>query len=123
MPIQCAQEGARCGLQIVGDMTIYTAADLQQQLLDALMTGAELEVDLSQVSELDTAGVQQLLLAAREAARLGKTLRLLAPNAVTREVLELYHLEASLGALVVTPAHAAEASPAHDKASCQEALS
>jgi len=123
MPIQCAQEGARCRLQIVGDMTIYTAADLQQQFLDALMTGAELEVDLSQVSELDTAGVQQLLLAAREATRLGKTLRLLAPNAVTREVLELYHLEASLGALVVTPAHAAEASPAHDKASCQEALS
>jgi anti-sigma B factor antagonist len=123
MPIQCTQEGARCRLQIVGDMTIYTAADLQQQLLDALMTGAELEVDLSQVSELDTAGVQQLLLAAREATRLGKTLRLLAPNAVTREVLELYHLEASLGALVVTPAQAAEASPAHDKASCQEALS
>ena len=122
MPIQCAQEGARCRLQIVGDMTIYTAADLQQQLLDALMTGAELEVDLSQVSELDTAGVQQLLLAAREATRLGKTLRLLAPNAVTREVLELYHLEASLGALVVTPADALEACSGRETASCQEAL-
>ncbi len=68
MPLQCAQEGARCRLQIVGDMTIYAAADLQQQLLDALMTGAELEVDLSQVSELDTAGVQQLLFAARGTA-------------------------------------------------------
>jgi len=64
----------------------------------------------------------QAPLAAREATRLGKTLRLLAPNAVTREVLELYHLEASLGALVVTPAHAPEASPAHDTVSCQEAL-
>jgi anti-anti-sigma factor len=122
MPIQSAQDGARCRLQLVGEMTIYTAADLQPQLLDALVTGAELEVDLSQVSELDTAGVQQLLLAAREATRLGKALRLLAPNAVTREVLELYRLEASLGALVVTPAHAPEASPPHDTASCQEAL-
>ena len=62
MPIQSEQDGARCRLQIVGDMTIYTAADLQQQLFDALATGAELEIDLSQVSELDTAGVQQLLL-------------------------------------------------------------
>jgi anti-sigma B factor antagonist len=122
MPIQCEQEGARCRLQIVGDMTIYTAAEQQQQLLDALATGTELEVDLSQVSELDTAGVQQLLCAAREATRLGKTLRLLAPNAVTREVLDLYHLEASLGALVVPPSDASEARPAHETASYQEAL-
>jgi len=63
-------------LDIKGEMTIYTAAEQKDHLLAYLNSGPELEINLSQVSELDTAGTQLLILAKQEAARKQKKLRL-----------------------------------------------
>lgn len=80
-------------LQIAGDMTIYTALELKQQLVASLTAGPALEVDLSAVSELDTAGLQQLVLARRQAMRSGRPWRLVAMSAAVQEVLALLRLE------------------------------
>jgi anti-sigma B factor antagonist len=80
-------------LRIEGEMTIYSAAALAQRIT-AAMAGAngDPRLDLSQVSEIDTAGLQ-ILLMARKLARLRGGLALIEPSAPVRELLRLCGLE------------------------------
>ena len=79
------------GIRVTGEMTVYTAGQIKQPLLDALVGGStNIEVDLSGVSEFDTAGLQLLLLIHREALVRGRTLRFAAASGIVREVLRLY---------------------------------
>jgi len=57
-------------LAVEGELTIITAAAEKERLLAALQTSSGLRVDLAAVEEIDTAGLQVLLLARREADRL-----------------------------------------------------
>ncbi|MGE3537620.1 MAG: lipid asymmetry maintenance protein MlaB [Candidatus Tectimicrobiota bacterium] len=95
LQIQCDVSATRHQLRLAGELTIYTAAAFMPQLCQILPECPALELHLGQINELDTAGVQQLLLARREAARLGKVLRLVEPSAATREVLAFLQLEAA----------------------------
>lgn len=74
---------------IKGELTIYTAAALQQLLLDALNAGSKVEIDLSEVSEMDCAGLQLLIAARREAARQGKPIHIAGSSQVVLDLLEL----------------------------------
>src|SRR5688572_2187685 len=85
-------------LQIEGDMTIYRAVELKQTLLEALEQCVALDVDLSKVSEIDTTGVQLLLLAQHTAEERKQTLRLLNHSAAVREVFDLLNLGVHFGA-------------------------
>ncbi|MDH4189747.1 MAG: STAS domain-containing protein [Betaproteobacteria bacterium] len=89
-----------------GPMTIYEAAEHKQILLDALARGAELEIDLSGVSEIDTAGIQLLLLAKRAAAKEDKFVRLTAHSAASLEAIDLYDLGGYFGDPVVISSRA-----------------
>ncbi len=84
-------------LHIEGEMSIYTAAELKAQLLPHLALAAELEIDLSEVSEMDSAGLQLLILAKREATRVGTTLRLAGHSRAVLEVFDLCNLAAFFG--------------------------
>jgi anti-sigma B factor antagonist len=84
-------------LDITGEMTIYTAAEQKGQLLEFIESGASLEINLSQVNELDTAGTQLLILAKQEAARAKKTLRFVMHSNAVLDVLELANLTAVFG--------------------------
>jgi anti-anti-sigma factor len=87
-----------------GPMTIYTAAEIKSRLLGGLRSASILEIDLSHVGEMDTAGFQLLVMAKRESLRLGKTLRIVAHSPAVREVLEFYNKDAFFGDPVVIPA-------------------
>ena len=76
-----------CHARVTGEMTIYYAAEMKGELLPCIDRGAEVEIDLSEVSEMDTAGFQLLLLAKREAAKAGKSFRRGAHSPATLEVL------------------------------------
>ncbi|MEW5770069.1 MAG: STAS domain-containing protein [Pseudomonadota bacterium] len=89
----------------VGEMTIYNALETKARLLAALEGCAELELDLSQVTEIDTAGFQLLLLAKKTACKDGKALRLVAHSAAVRDVLDLYDMATFFGDPMVIPAH------------------
>jgi anti-sigma B factor antagonist len=82
---------------ISGAMTIYAAAAAKDTLLDALNGAGELEVDLSGVTEMDTAGVQLLALLKREAASSGKRVALCGHSPAVLEVLDCYRLAAYFG--------------------------
>ncbi|MEV4701951.1 STAS domain-containing protein [Actinoplanes sp. NPDC049316] len=63
-------------LAVDGELTIITAAEQKERLLGALQTSSGLRIDLAGVEEIDTAGLQILLLARREADRLNVPLEL-----------------------------------------------
>ncbi len=80
-------------LPLDGELNIYRAAELRQVLLAALSDSpAGLELDLSGVSEIDSAGVQLLLAVRRDLHARGLPLRLSAPSAAVRELFELFAL-------------------------------
>lgn len=85
------------------DLTIYHAATQKPQLLEALAAHDGVEVDLSKVAEMDTSGVQMLMLFKREAQRLGKQGRLVGHSPAVREVIDFLHLAAWLGDPMVIP--------------------
>jgi anti-sigma B factor antagonist len=84
-------------LRIDGDMTIYRALELKQTLLDAVQTHAKVELDLSAITEIDTAGVQLLMLAKRAAQAAGRELRLVGHSPAVVEVFQLFDLAAFFG--------------------------
>ena len=90
-------------LAMAQDMTIYHALEQKLLLLEALAEGQTLELDLSQVTEMDTAGLQLLLLAKREAGKAGKAVRLTAHSPAVRELIEFTHLAGYFGDPMVIP--------------------
>lgn len=99
---EITQQSPQVGTQrlaIQGALTIYDAQALKTRLLE-LLTAAplqRLELDLAQVPEIDTSGVQLLLLAAREAQRQEAALHTVAASAAVRETLEFCRLSTVLG--------------------------
>ena len=84
-------------------MTIYKALSLKQPLLDPLAKATELEVDLSGVGEMDSAGFQLLVLLKREAATAGKQVSFSGHSPAVMRVLDLYNMASYFGdPLVIT---------------------
>lgn len=90
---------------LVDDLTIYHAAPQKQQLIDALMACDRLDIDLSAVGEVDTAGFQLLILVKREARRLGKEAHIVAHSPAVREVVDFFNVAAEFGDPMLIPAH------------------
>lgn len=88
-------------LTIENDLTIFTVIDKKTSLLAFLNTGSDLEVDLSQVEEIDTAGLQVLILIKREAAKTGKSLRFVLHSKPVLDIIELANLTTTFGDQVV----------------------
>ncbi|MBK8118930.1 MAG: STAS domain-containing protein [Sulfuritalea sp.] len=101
---QTAADGATC-LSVQGDLTIYHAAELKQRLVDGVRASAVLELDLSQVGEIDTAGLQLLALAKREALKPGHALRIVGHSPAVREVIEFFNMAGFFGDPLVIPAN------------------
>ncbi len=89
-------------LVLEGDLTIYNAAEQKLRLLKFLDGGQErLEIDLGKVTEIDTAGLQLLILLKREAASAGKNLSFAMHSRAVIDVLELTRLTGVFGDQVV----------------------
>lgn len=92
-----------CRLHIDGEMTVSSAAAIRDEILAALPAGSEdeVEVDLSGVCEIDTAGLQLLLQIKRKC---GARLRLLNHSTAVLQILDLSNLGAQFGdPLVIRP--------------------
>jgi len=83
-------------LRLDGELTIYRAQELRQTLLDALAQPSDLQLDLSEVSELDSSAVQLLLATRMEALAAGKRFAIPAISEPVRQVLDLLGLNALL---------------------------
>jgi len=84
-----------------GELTIYRAAELKLDVLAALRQARVLEIDLSGVIELDSAGLQVLMLAKQTAAAEQRELRLVQHSPAVVDVFELLDLVAFFGDAVL----------------------
>lgn len=96
-------DGERSLCVVHGELNIYSAAQVREELLHSLGSHRQLEIDLGAVSDLDSTGVQILLVLKREAQRLGKQLAFIHHSPAVREVLDLLNLVGELGDPLVIP--------------------
>jgi len=84
---------------IGGEFNIFTAEDTKKRLLHAIRQAAtpEIEVDLSDVTEIDTAGLQLMVMAKREAAEHGKSVRFVGHSAPVLDLIDLCGLSGFFG--------------------------
>ncbi|RZI44053.1 anti-sigma factor antagonist [Herbaspirillum sp. HC18] len=102
-----AQHPAGTCLRIEGEMTIYKAAELKQSLLAAIVPQATLEIDLSAVTELDTAGLQLLMLAKKAALAAQGDIRLGGQSDAVIDVFDLLNLGTYFDDPLVIPSRTA----------------
>lgn len=100
---QTTPEGAT-RITVEGELDIYQAAEIKQRLIEELRAHPVLELDLSHVGQMDTAGFQLLALVKQESQRLGSVLRIVGHSAVVREVIEFFNMVAFFGDPLVIPA-------------------
>ncbi len=91
-------------LVLAENLTIYNALTQKQTLLDALAATGKLELDLSQVSEMDTAGLQLLILLKKEAQRAGKCVSIVAHSQAVSSLIDFCNMAADFGDPLVIPA-------------------
>ena len=82
---------------IEGELNIYTAAEWKKRLDDLIGQDSSLELDLGAVQELDTAGLQLLIMAKREANARSQQLLLSNHSQAVLEVFELCGVAAFFG--------------------------
>lgn len=92
---------------IEGEMTIFRAAELKAALLPQIEQAQEIEIDLSRVSEIDSAGLQLMIAAKLEAILRGKQLRFTGHSKAVMEMLDLCDLGSFFGDQIVISSHAA----------------
>jgi anti-anti-sigma factor len=84
-------KAAPAALRIEGELTIFRAAELKPVLLASEAVTA---IDLSGVTEIDTAGLQLLMVAQRTAQAAGRPLRLIATSPAVDELFTLLDVAA-----------------------------
>jgi ABC-type transporter Mla MlaB component len=92
-----------------GELTIYQAEAAKGVLAEAFGEGGVARLELGEVSELDTAGLQLLLLARDTAAARGEPLELGAVSDAARAVLDLARVDLATPAERPVPEAEAEA--------------
>jgi anti-sigma B factor antagonist len=92
-------------LAIHENMTIYLAEQQKHQLLDALLATQHLELDLSAVTEIDTAGLQLLMLVKREAVQHNKRVTISGHSPAVRQTLDFCNLAGTFGDPMLIPAN------------------
>jgi anti-anti-sigma factor len=86
-------------LRIEGPLTVARAIELRDAMLSALeRQDSPVEFDLSDVTEVDSAGVQLLLLAKNAATAWDKDLKLVGQSSAVLRTLEFLRLDAHFGA-------------------------
>ena len=91
------RSGGACEHRLEGELTIYHAARLKEDLLGELGRCQSLTIDLSGVDEMDSAGLQIMLMLEREAEHAGKEFRFVGHSAAVIDVLETLNLVSHFG--------------------------
>lgn len=101
--VKCDSDVAQATL--TGELNIYTVAEIKAGLASCMELADRVEVDLFGVSDIDTAGLQLMLIAKREP---GKDVRFVNHPACVLRLIDLANLAGALGDPLVMPARAAQ---------------
>jgi len=95
--IHSIQEKGRLVCRLSGDLTIYAAMEARQELESLLSQPLPIALDLGEVDELDTAGVQILLWLKRGVADRGGQVTLIHHSPAVIEAFDLLHVTGVFG--------------------------
>ncbi len=73
-----------------GELSIYNTGEIKEALAENLKKNNALELELANVSKMDTAGFQLILAVLKEAEQLKKIVSLKSPSNQVLEIFELY---------------------------------
>ena len=107
-PATPAEQTLEPPILLTGELTIYHAAQLAKDLLAKVADGSPLTLDLDGVTEIDSAGVQVLLVTRREVLARGGTFRFLRPSRAVQDVIETLALSDRLSPPAALPASSTE---------------
>lgn len=93
MDIREEVEGGICRLELGGELTVYQATEIKTTLVAALQGHSVLEFRLGAVGEIDTAGLQLLILIKREAMAMKKTFRMVERSHAVTEIIGLFDMD------------------------------
>lgn len=91
-------ESVQNSRQIVinGELTIYTASEWRDRLINEMAGNDDIQLELAEVSEIDSAGLQLLLAMQRQAAGEGRQLQFGQCSSVVRALLDFAQLMQNL---------------------------
>ena len=81
-------------MALQGELTIYTVGEIRTRLLDVMAMTDRIEIDLGGVAEIDTAGLQLMLLAKRKP---GKEVTFTHHSAVVLHLVDMANVGLMLG--------------------------
>lgn len=87
-------ENTEHGVALSGELTIYTAGEIKQRFSEILEKRSDLEVNLANVAEIDTAGLQMMLLLKRKA---GANVCFVLHSTAVSSLINLANLGSALG--------------------------
>ena len=91
-------------LKVTGELTIYHAAEAKLRLDEELARDPSMELDLAEVTELDTAGAQLLLWLKRTGRNQGQAIAFANHSPAVLEVLDQLNLAGAFGdTLLIAP--------------------
>lgn len=91
--VEIKEENGKRLAYLSGEMTIYNAKMFKDELTKIVEElPQQIVLDLSQVSEIDTSGLQLLLMTRRKAAQKNKALQLVALSTAVIDAISLYNL-------------------------------
>lgn len=94
MPVTVKKNNGLCSIVIDGGMNIYTISDIKKEMFESFHDCQSLELDLTGVTEMDTAGFQLLLLAKREAHLADKGFGMTGISEAASAVIGIYNMTA-----------------------------
>lgn len=100
-------DGKTVQFAVEGEMTIFRASELRAEMLTEIERAQEIEIDLSRVSEIDSAGLQLMIAAKLEAILRGKQLRFTGHSKPVTDMLDMCDLGGFFGDQIVISSHSA----------------
>ena len=80
MAIKISSDKDKTDLSIDGELTIYTALEYKNYLIEKYTGGKTLEIDLGGVDEIDTSGIQLILALTNKISADGDDINIIASN-------------------------------------------
>ena len=84
---------SKCRVHVGGELCIYEASELKKNIMGVLEDPRHLEINLAKVTEMDSSGVQLLMLVKKEREEKGHSFSLSNHSDVVLDVFELLGLE------------------------------
>lgn len=94
MALNITKKGNHCSVAVEGELTIYQVSGYHKDFLNKCSSAETIAIDLSNVEELDAAGVQLLLSLEKQQHNKGGSLSLAGQNQQIVETMEVLNLSA-----------------------------